>query len=145
MAPVRWLRGRPSTPSGLSSWRESDFRERDRKDRRRWIGRGIHVWTFVSLLVLLDVQRRDGGGCDQDCYGTYRTYEAGHPGPLYTDSWQWDAQNVLMTIAFLAAVAGSIFLLAHNRRRAVILTIASLVLTAAFILWVQLSPPVGSD
>jgi hypothetical protein len=103
------------------------------------------VWTFVSLLVLLNEQRRDGVRCDQDCYGPYRTYEAGHPWTNYPDSWQWDAQNILMTIAFLAAVAGSIFLLAQNRRRAVILTIASLVLTAAFILWVQLSPPVGSD
>ena len=129
----------------MSSWRESDFRERDRKDRRRWIGRGIHVWTFVSLLVLLNEQRRDGVRCDQDCYGTYRTYEAGHPWTNYTGSWQWDAQNILMTIAFLAALAGSIFLIAHSRRRAVVLTIASLVLTAAFILWVQLSPPVGSD
>ena len=30
-----------STQCGLSSWRESDFRERDRKNPRRWIGRGI--------------------------------------------------------------------------------------------------------
>ena len=129
----------------MSSWRESDFRERDRKNPGRWIGRGIHVWTFVSLLVLLNEQRRDGIRCDQDCYGIYRTYEPGHPWTNYTDAWQWDAQNILMTIAFLTALGGSIFLLAHNRRRAVILTIASLVLTAAFILWVQLSPPVGSD
>jgi hypothetical protein len=127
----------------LSSWRESDFRERDRKSPRRWIGRGIHVWTFVALLVLLNEQRRDGIRCDQDCYGTYRTYEPGHAWTNYTDSWQWDAQNILMTIAFLTAVAGSIFLLVHNRRRAQIATIASIGMTVLFILWVQLSPPVG--
>jgi hypothetical protein len=129
----------------LSSWRESDFRERDRKNPRRWIGRGIHVWTFLSLLLLLNEQRRDGVRCDQDCYGTYRTYEAGHPWTNYTDSWQWDAQNILMTIAFLVAVGGSGFLLAERRRRAVILTAVSIALSAAFVLWVQLSPPVGAD
>jgi hypothetical protein len=50
-----------------------------------------------------------------------------------------------MTIAFLTSVAGSVFLLAQKRRRAVILTIASIALTAIFIAWVQLSPPVGSE
>ena len=42
-------------------------------------------------------------------------------------------------------LAGSVFLIAHNRRRAVILTIASIVITVAFVVWVQVSPPVGSD
>ncbi len=129
----------------MSSWRESDFRERDRPNRRRWIGRGIGAWAFVSLLVLLNEQRRDSVRCDQDCYGTYRTYEPGHPWTNYTDSWQWDAQNILMTIAFLFSLGGVGFLLAQRRRRAVILTVASIVLTAAFIAWVQLSPPVGSE
>ena len=129
----------------MSSWRESDFRERDRKNPRRWIGRSIHVWTFVSLLVLLNEQRRDGVRCDQDCYGTYRTYEAGHPWTNYTDAWQWDAQNILMTIAFLVAVGASVFLLAQKRRRAVSLTGVSIVLSSVFIAWVQLSPPVGSE
>ena len=129
----------------MSSWRESDFRERDRKNPRRWIGRGVAAWTFVSLLVLLNEQRRDGVRCDQDCYGPYLTYEPGHPWTNYPDAWQWDAQNILMTIAFLTAAAGSVFLLAQKRRRAVNLTIASIVLTAIFIAWVQLSPPVGSD
>jgi hypothetical protein len=129
----------------LSSWRESDFRERERKDPRRWIGRVIHVWTLVTLLVLLNEQRRDSVRCDQDCFGTYRTYEAGHPWTNYPDAWQWDAQNILMTVAFLIALAGSIFLLAQNRRRAIRLSVASIVLTVAFVVWVQLSPPVGSD
>jgi hypothetical protein len=129
----------------LSSWRESDFRERDRKSRRRWIGRGIGAWVLVSLLLLLNEQRRDSVRCDQDCYGTYRTYEAGHPWTNYRDAWQWDAQNILMTIAFLVAVAGFVFLLMERRQRAVRCTIASIVLSAAFLAWVQLSPPVGSE
>ena len=129
----------------MSSWRESDFRERDRPNPRRWVGRGIGTWAVLCLLVLLNEQRRDSVRCDQDCYGTYRTYEAGHPWTNYTDSWQWDAQNILMTIAFLVAVGGTGFLLAERRRRAVILTAASVVLSAAFVIWVQLSPPVGSD
>ena len=129
----------------MPSWRESDFRERDRPSRHRWIGRGIGAWVLVSLLILLNEQRRDSVRCDQDCYGTYRTYEPGHPWTNYTDSWQWDAQNILMTIAFLLAVGGGISVLAQKRRRAVILTVASLAITAAFLIWVQLSPPVGSD
>jgi hypothetical protein len=129
----------------LPSWRESDFSERDRPNPRRWIGRGIGAWAVLALLILLNEQRRDGVRCDQDCYGTYRTYEPGHPWTNYTDSWQWDAQNILMTIAFLVGVAGVVCLLAQKRRRAVILTVASIVLTAGFIAWVQLSPPVGSE
>jgi hypothetical protein len=129
----------------LSSWRESDFSERDAKPRRRWAGRGVGAWAFVSLLLLLNEQRRDGVRCDQDCYGTYRTFEAGHPWTNYDDSWQWDAQNVLMTIAFLLAVAAFVFLLMERRQRAVRMTIASIVLSAVFLTWVQLSPPVGSE
>jgi hypothetical protein len=70
---------------------------------------------------------------------------AGHPWTNYTDSWQWDAQNFLITISFIVSLAGLLFLLNHRRRRAVILTFVSLGLSAIFILWVQLSPPVGSD
>jgi len=129
----------------LSSWRESDFRERDRPNPRRWIGRGIGAWAFVSLLLLLNEQRRDGVRCDQDCYGIYRTFEPGHPWTNYPDAWQWDAQNILMTIAFLVALGGFVFVLAQKRRRAVILTVVSIVLSVAFVVWVQVSPPVGSD
>jgi hypothetical protein len=132
-------------PSVSPSWRESDFRTPERKNPRRWIGRGVGFCTFLTLLLLLNEQRRDGIRCDQDCYGTYRTYEPGHPWTNYTDSWQWDAQNVLMTISFLVSVAASVFLLAGRRRRAVVLTVVSLVLSASFIAWVQLSPPVGSE
>jgi hypothetical protein len=127
----------------LSSWRESDFRQRERKNPRRWIGRGVGLCTSLTLLLLLNEQRRDSVRCDQDCYGTYRTYEPGHTWTNYDDSWQWDAQNILMTIAFLLSVAALVFLLAGKRRRAVIFTFASLACSAAFITWVQLSPPIG--
>jgi len=129
----------------LSSWRESDFRERDRPNPRRWIGRGVGLWTFLSLLLLLNEQRRDGVRCGQDCYGEYRTYEAGHAWTNYPDSWQWDAQNILMTVAFLCSVAAAVHLLVNRRRRAVILTFVSLGLSAIFVAWVQLSPPVGQS
>ena len=126
------------------SWRTETFREEpERKDPRRWIGRGIALSTFLTLLLLLHDQRRDTIRCDQDCYGTYRTYEPGHAWTNYEDSWQWDAQNGLMTLAFLVAVAGFVFLLASRRRRAVILTFVSLGLSAAWIAWVRLSPPIG--
>ena len=128
----------------MSSWRESDFRERDRKDRRRWIGRGIHVWAFVSLLILLNEQRRDGVRCDQDCYGTYRTYEAGHPWTNYSDSWQWDAQNALAAVAFIVAVIAALSLVGDRLRRAVVLTGVSWGFSAAWLIWNALSPAVGT-
>jgi hypothetical protein len=129
----------------LPSWRQSDFSERDRPDRRRWIGRGIFAWAFVALLLLLNEQRRDSVRCDQECYGTYRTYEPGHPWTNYTDSWQWDAQNAVMSIGFLLAVAAVVFLLMERRPRAVRFVFASIAVSAIFLVWVQLSPPVGSE
>ena len=125
-------------------WRTATLRdEPKRKDPRRWIGRGIALSTLLTLGLLLHEQRRDSIRCDQDCYGTYRTYEPGHAWTNYPDSWQWDAQNGLMTLSFLVAVAAFVFLLASRRRRAVILTFVSLGLSAAWIAWVRLSPPIG--
>jgi len=127
----------------LTSWRESDFREPERPDRRRWINRGIGLVTFLTLLLLLNAQRRDGVRCDQDCFGTYRTYEPGHPWTNYDDSWQWDAQNALMAVAFIVSVAGLFYMLGGRRRRALILTAVSLGFSAVYLTWVQLSPPIG--
>jgi hypothetical protein len=127
----------------LSSWRESDFSRPERPNPRRWIGRGVAIYAFLDLLLLLNEQRRDGVRCGQDCYGEYRTYEPGHAWTNYPGSWQWDAQNILMTISFLVSVAAVVFLLNQRRRRAVVLTLVSLALSVAFLAWVQLSPPVG--
>jgi hypothetical protein len=125
------------------AWRDATFRERDRANPRRWIGRGIAVWTFLSLLLLLNAQRRDTVRCDQDCYGTFRTYEPGHAWTNYTGSWQWDAQNAVVSFGFIAAIVALVLLLASRRRQAVILTAVSIVLSAAYLIWVQLSPPIG--
>jgi hypothetical protein len=126
------------------SWRTTTFRDGpERKNPRRWIGRGVVLSTVLTLGLLLHDQRRDSIRCDQDCFGTYRTYEPGHAWTNYPDSWQWDAQNGLMTVAFIAAAVAFGFLLASRRRRAVILTFVSLALSGAWIAWVKLSPPVG--
>ena len=127
----------------MSSWRESSFRTPEKRDARRWIGRGIASWTFLSLLLLLNAQRRDSVRCDQDCYGTFRTFEPGHPWTNYTDSWQWDAQNAVVSLGFIAAVAALVFLFASRRRRAVMLTGASIALSAVYVVWVRLSPAIG--
>ena len=127
----------------MTSWRESDFSRPDRPNPRRWIGRGIALCTFLTLLLLLNAQRRDSVRCDQDCFGTYRTYEPGHAWTNYNDSWQWDAQNALMAVSFIVSLAALIYLLGSRRRRAVILTLVSLALSAAYLAWVQLSPPIG--
>ncbi len=127
----------------MTSWHESDFREPERPDRRRWINRGIGVFTLLTLLLLLNAQRRDGIRCDQDCYGTYRTYEPGHAWTNYTDSWQWDAQNALMAVAFIVALAGFLYMLGGRRRRALILTAVSFGFSLVYLTWVELSPPIG--
>ena len=131
-------------PSASPSWRDSDFRERDAKSPRRWIGRLIGAWAFVALLLLLNEQRRDGVRCDQECFGTFRTFEAGHPWTNYDDAWQWDAQNAVMSIGFLLAIAAVVFLFMERRERAIKFTLASIAVSAVFLIWVQLSPPVGS-
>jgi hypothetical protein len=71
--------------------------------------------------------------------------ESGHAWTNYSGSWQWDAQNILMTLSFLVSVAAIVYLFAQRRRRAVILTCVSLAMSAAFVAWVQLSPPVGQS
>ena len=138
MLPARWSRRCVS-----SNWRESNLHEPEQRDPRRWIGRGIALWTFVALLLLLNAQRRDSVRCDQDCYGTYRTFEPGHAWTNYDDSWQWDAQSAVMSVGFIAAIVGLFLLLASRRRKAVMLTGASMLLSAAYLLWVQLSPAIG--
>jgi hypothetical protein len=109
----------------------------------RSIRRGVTLATFFTLAILLVDLNRDGVRCDQDCYGTSRTYEAGHAWTNYDDSWQWDAQNAIVGVAFILAVAAFLSMLGSRLRRAVVLTGISLLLSAAWFAWVQLSPPIG--
>jgi hypothetical protein len=109
----------------------------------RRIRRGVTLASFFTLVVLLVDLNRDGVRCDQDCYGSGRTYEAGHAWTNYHDSWQWDAQNALVGVAFILAAAAFLFMLGSRLRRAVVLTGVSLFLSASWFVWVQLSPPIG--
>jgi hypothetical protein len=111
--------------------------------RYRWVQRGVTLATAFTVALLLVDLNRDGERCGQDCFGTYRTYEPGHAWTNYDDSWQWDAQNALEGVAFLVAATAFGFLLASRRRRAVQLTVVSLLLSAAWIAWINLSPPIG--
>jgi len=98
--------------------------------------------AFAVVMLLIDLNR-DGERCEQDCYGTYRTYEPGHPWTNYPDAWQWDAQNGIAGLAFLLGIAAFVMLLADWRRRAVGFAAASLALNVAWLTWVALSPPIG--
>jgi hypothetical protein len=109
----------------------------------RTIRRGVSLATLFTLVLLLVDLNRDAVRCDQDCFGTYRTYEPGHAWTSYPGSWQWDAQNAIAGVAFVLAVAAFVYRLGSNLRRAVILMGASLSLSAIWIAWVALSPPVG--
>jgi hypothetical protein len=124
----------------MGSWLRRSFRG---VPRYRWINRGVTLSTAFTVALLLVDLNRDGERCEQECYGTYRTYEPGHPWTNYPEAWQWDAQNALEGLAFLVAAAAFVFMLAARRRRAVQLTVVSLLLSAAWIIWIRLSPPIG--
>ena len=109
----------------------------------RLIRRGVALCSFLTLVLLLVDLNRDGERCGQECFGTFRTFEAGHPWTSYPDSWQWDAQNAIAGVAFLLAGAAFLSMLFSRLRRAVVLTGLSLILGAAWIGWVALSPPIG--
>jgi hypothetical protein len=111
--------------------------------RPRWIRRGVTLATFFTLVILLVDLNRDGVRCDQDCYGSGRTYEAGHAWTNYNDSWQWDAQNAIVGVAFVLAVAAFLFMLGSRLVRAVVVSGISLLLIAVWITWVRLSPPIA--
>jgi hypothetical protein len=105
--------------------------------------RGVKAVAALSVIILLFDLNRDAERCEQDCYGTYRTYEAGHAWTNYPDSWQWDAQNAIAGVAFIVGVASYVFLLADRRLRAAAFAVASLVMIAAWLTWVTLSPARG--
>jgi hypothetical protein len=121
-----WLRDEPARPN---PW--------------RWRRRGIKAAAALSVVLLLVDLNRDAERCEQDCYGTYRTYEPGHAWTNYPDAWQWDAQNAIAGVAFVLGVASYVFLLADRRRRAVWLAVASAALIVAWLTWVALSPARG--
>lgn len=134
----------PPAPAAGSEWRHSNFRdEAPKKDPNRWLRRGVALVAFLTLMLLFVDLNRDGTRCDQDCYGTFRTYDPGHAWTNYPDAWQWGAQNVIAGVAFVLAMAGLAFMLASRLRLAVQLTVLSLVASAAWITWVVSSPEIG--
>jgi hypothetical protein len=112
--------------------------------RPRSIRRGVVLSTVFTLVLLLFALNEDQERCEQECFGTYRTYEPGHPWTNYADAWQWDAQIAIMGVAFVLAVAAAFSLVNEHVRRAVVLTGASLACNAAWLVWVTLSPTPGN-
>jgi hypothetical protein len=110
----------------------------------RRIRRGVVVSTGLTFALLLVTLNEDSERCEQECFGTYRTYEPGHPWTNYHDAWQWDAQNAISAVGFILAVAGALSLVGDHLRRAVVLTVLSWGFSAAWLIWNALSPPVGT-
>ena len=110
----------------------------------RRIRRGVVVSTGLTLVLLLIGLNEDSERCEQECFGTYRTYEPGHPWTNYDDSWQWDAQNALTAVAFILVVVAVLSLLGDHLRRAVALTGVSWGFSAAWLVWNALSPATGT-
>src|SRR5829696_4273575 len=102
--------------------------------------RAVKLVAASSLILLIWGLNRDAERCEQDCYGTYRTYDPGHAWTNYPDAWQWDAQSAMVGVAFLLGAAAFVFMLADRRRLAVRLAAAAAVLDAGYLLWVILSP-----
>ena len=98
----------------------------------------------LTLVLLLIALNEDSERCEQECFGTYRTYEPGHPWTNYLDSWQWDAQIAIAGVAFVLAVVAAVSLVGEHLRRAVVLTSLSWVCSASWIAWVALSPAPGT-
>jgi hypothetical protein len=109
----------------------------------RLIRRGVGLATLFTFVLLLVDLNRDAERCEQECYGTYRTYESGHAWTNYPDSWQWDAQNAIMGAAFVLAAVAFVYRLGSRLQRAVVLAGVSLLLSATWLLWAALSPPTG--
>jgi hypothetical protein len=109
----------------------------------RSLRRGVSLATAFTLVLLLFDLNRDAERCEQECFGTFRTYEPGHAWTNYSDSWQWDAQNIIMGVAFVLAVVAFMYRLGSRLQRAVVLTGVSLLFSAAWLVWVALSPPIG--
>ena len=102
------------------------------------------VSALLTTVLLLVALNEDQERCEQECFGTYRTYEPGHPWTNYADSWQWDAQNALAGVAFILAAAAAFSLIGEHRRRAVVLTVLSWCFSAAWLIWSALSPATGT-
>jgi hypothetical protein len=110
----------------------------------RRIRRGVVLSTALTFVLLLVALNEDQERCEQECFGTYRTYEPGHPWTNYADSWQWDAQNAIAAVAFILAVAAALSLVGEHLRRALVLTGVSWGFSAAWLLWNALAPATGT-
>ena len=88
----------------------------------RRIRRGVGLSTIFTLVLMLFALNEDQERCEQECFGTHRTFEPGHPWTNYVDSWQWDAQNAIAGVAFILAVVAAVSLVGEHLRRAVVLT-----------------------
>ena len=110
----------------------------------RRLRRGVAVSTSLTVVLLLIALNEDQERCEQECFGTYRTYEPGHPWTNYRDAWQWDAQNAIAAVAFILAVIAAISLIGNHLRRAVVLTAVSWCFSAAWIAWNALAPATGT-
>ena len=110
----------------------------------RRLRRGVVLSTGLTLVLLLFALNEDSERCEQECFGTYRTYEPGHPWTNYADSWQWDAQNALAAVALILAVIAALSLVGEHLRRALVLTGVSWGFSAAWLVWNVLSPATGT-
>ena len=109
---------------------------RDQREMRRVAGAAA---LAGSVLFAVDLQR-DLDRCGQECLGSYRTFEKGHPWTAYESSWQWDAQNVLAFAAWIVLVVAFVYTLTEGWAKALRITAAGAVLAAAWIGWVVASP-----
>ncbi len=98
----------------------------------------LAVTLFLFFMRGLD---RYSARCHQLCYdGPFRTRVDGRHWTLYEGSWQWDAQQVVVALAFAASLYGVWLAGRHRWRRAAGVSALAGLLGAAWLAWVLESP-----
>jgi hypothetical protein len=96
------------------------------------------VTGFVVLLMEI---QRDPNRCHPSCFdGSDNTFEPGHVWTGYFSAWQWEVQLAIGWLAFLASL-WALYVAGRRTRRWTIASVGvSIVLIAAWIVWVTVQP-----
>jgi hypothetical protein len=102
------------------------------------VASALAVALFLFFMRGLD---RYSARCHQLCYdGPFRTRVDGQHWTFYEGAWQWDAQQVVVGLAFAVSLYGVWMAGRHRRRRAAGASALAGLLGAAWLAWVLESP-----
>jgi hypothetical protein len=139
-----WVRrdAAPAPEEDSVGWRERDLSVRQGRRDRRWMVRRLAYATTVTgfVVLLMDVQR-DPNRCHPNCFdGSDNTSETGHVWTAYFDAWQWEVQLLIGWLGFLVSLWALYVAGRRSRPQTVASLGSSIVLIAAWIVWVTVQP-----